>query len=72
MRDPGELKLMSFKTATDDFHVHKREVYWLCRTKFSESTFSGALLEKVLGAPATIRNANTVRKIAAKYCGAGC
>ena len=57
---------MTFQTAADDFHVHEREVYWLCRKKLSESTFSGALLEKTLGMPATIRNATTVKKLAAK------
>jgi uncharacterized protein (DUF1697 family) len=71
LKDEVERKLMSFETETDNFRVRNREIYWLCRTKFSESSFSGALLEKVLGAPATIRNANTVRKMAAKYCGAG-
>ena len=60
-------KLMAFRTEVDDFHVHEREVYWLCRKKLSESTFSGALLEKTLGMPATMRNSTTVRKLAAKY-----
>jgi len=60
-------KLGAFRTAVDDFHVHEREVYWLCRTKISDSSFSGALLEKTLGMPATMRNVTTVRKLAAKY-----
>jgi uncharacterized protein (DUF1697 family) len=60
-------KLMAFRTAADDFHVHGREVYWLCRKKISDSAFSSALLEKTLGMPATMRNATTVRKLAAKY-----
>lgn len=59
--------LLTFNTAVDDFHVHEREVYWLCRKKISESMFSGALLEKTLGMPATMRNATTVNKLAAKY-----
>ena len=63
-------KLMAFRTEVDDFHVHEREVYWLCRTMMSRSTFSGALLEKTLGMPATMRNATTVRKLAAKYAAA--
>jgi uncharacterized protein (DUF1697 family) len=41
--DETRRKLMSFRNATDDFHVHQREVYWLCRTKFSESALSGAI-----------------------------
>lgn len=62
-------KLMGFQNPVDEFHVPSpdgREVYWLCRKKFSESMFSGALLEKTLGMPATIRNSTTVRKLAAK------
>ena len=60
-------KLMAFRNEVDDFSVHGREVYWLCHKKISESSFSGALLEKVLGMPATMRNSTTVRRLAAKY-----
>lgn len=60
-------KLLAFRTPVDDFHVHGREIYWLCRKKISDSAFSGALLEKTIGMPATMRNATTVRKLAAKY-----
>ena len=69
LKPKARQKLMSQRSAFDDFHVHAREVYWLCRTKFSDSKFSGGLLEKILGVPATFRNANTVRKLAAKYPG---
>jgi hypothetical protein len=47
--------------------VKGREVYWLCRKKFSETKFSGAVLEKAIGMQATLRNVTTVTKIAAKY-----
>src|SRR5918998_488406 len=60
-------KLMAFRNEVDVFRVHGREVYWLCRTRMSESSFSGALLEKTLGMPATMRNATTVKKLTAKY-----
>jgi uncharacterized protein (DUF1697 family) len=63
----AQQRLMALQTAIDDFHVHGREVYWRCRTKVSDSTFSGARLEQVLGMPATIRNITTVRRLAAKY-----
>jgi uncharacterized protein (DUF1697 family) len=65
--DPAQQKLLSFTTVIDEFHVNDREVYWLCRKKMSESQFSGALLEKTLGLPATLRNSTTVKKMAAKY-----
>ena len=60
-------KLMAFRTEIDDFHVHGREIYWLTGKRMSYSPFSGALLEKTIGMPATMRNATTVRKMAAKY-----
>ena len=63
----AQAKLMAFRTDTDDFAVHGREVYWLSRTRMSESAFSGAVLEKTLGMPATLRNSTTVGKLAAKY-----
>lgn len=57
----------ALRTEVDEFHFHARELYWLCRKKLSESTISGAQLERKLGMPATLRNATTVRKLAAKY-----
>jgi uncharacterized protein (DUF1697 family) len=65
--DEARRKLITFCTEIDDFHHHEREIYWSCRTKMSESTFSGALLEKTIGMPATMRNVNTVRRLAAKF-----
>ena len=65
--DAAKRKLMSMSTEVDDFHVSGREVYWLCRTKFSDSNFSGARLEKTFGMRVTLRNSTTVRKIAEKY-----
>ncbi|MCL5994471.1 MAG: DUF1697 domain-containing protein [Chloroflexi bacterium] len=65
-REAGQ-KLLAYRTEMDDFHIHAREVYWLCRTRSSESAFSGALLEKTIGLPATMRNITTVRKLAAAY-----
>ena len=66
--DPeAQRTVMSFKTKVDDFHVHEREVYWLCRIRSSESEFSLARLEKALGIQATFRNSTTIRKLAALY-----
>jgi len=60
-------KLMALQTAIDDFATHEREIYWLCRKKQSESIFSNAVLEKTLSRQATLRGANTVQKMAARY-----
>ena len=51
----------------NDFAVVDREVFWLCRAKFSEADFSGARLEKILKLKTTLRNFNTAKRIAAKY-----
>jgi len=59
--------LLACSTETDQFHIHERQVYWLCHTRMSESVFSGAQLERTLGMPTTMRNAKTIRRIAKKY-----
>ena len=60
-------KLMTLKTDIDNFHFHGRGMYWLCRKKQSESTFSNAVFEKTPGIRSTLREANTVQKMAEKY-----
>ena len=60
-------RLMALSSGIDEFEVRGREVYWLVRGHFSDSKLSGALLERTLGMPATVRGTPTVRKIAAKY-----
>ncbi len=59
--------LATLKTDIDDFHVEGRELFWLCRKKQSDSTFSNAVFQKALGLPATFRGMNTVERLAAKY-----
>ena len=59
--------VQNFKTDIDNFHVHGREVYWLCRKKQSESTFSNNAFEKALKLRATFRGMNTIKKLAVKY-----
>jgi uncharacterized protein (DUF1697 family) len=59
--------LMAFKTDVDDFHSSGREVYWLCQTRQSESTFSNVSMERALKIRATFRGINTVARLAAKH-----
>jgi uncharacterized protein (DUF1697 family) len=69
---PGEeavSRLMRLRSEIDDFHVNEREVYWLCRVKQSDSSFSNAVLEKAIGSTSTLRTLSTVKKIAAKFFG---
>lgn len=60
--------LAAYISEANDFHLSKREVYWLSRRKMSESEFSPALLEETLEMPVTLRNSNTIKRLAAKYC----
>jgi uncharacterized protein (DUF1697 family) len=68
--DEALRKLTALQTPLDNFHVHGRELYWLCRTTISQSKVSGAQIERALGMPTTLRNVTTVRKLAAKYSAA--
>lgn len=69
--DESKQKLMALSTENDDFHVHEREIYWLCRKQQSESKISNAVLEKTLRSRSTLRGANTVKRMAAKYSSSG-
>jgi uncharacterized protein (DUF1697 family) len=63
--------LLKHRTALDDFHVHRREVYWLCRTRMSDSPFFKVGIDKALAMAATVRNSTTVMKLVEQYpCGA--
>lgn len=63
--------LRAMQTAIDDFHVHGREVYWLCKVGQGDSTFSNVRFEKMLEARVTFRGANTIARLAAKLRDAG-
>jgi len=68
--EPGKSaksKLESIKSDTDLLRFRGREIFWLCKTRMMESSFSGALLEKMTRMPTTIRNSSTIKKIVAKY-----
>jgi uncharacterized protein (DUF1697 family) len=60
-------RLKEHESDVDEFAVHGSEIYWLCRTSLSKSKFTGALLEKIIGMPATARNVNTVHRLVQKY-----
>jgi uncharacterized protein (DUF1697 family) len=59
--------VMMFRTEIDDFHVNGREVYWLRKTRESDSPFKYASLEKTLKIRVTFRGINTVARLAAKH-----
>ncbi len=70
LRDDAKQKLINHGGAEDEFHVHSREIYWLCHVRANESKFSGPKLEKTIGMRTTVRNINTIRRLAAKLAAA--
>ncbi len=61
-------KLLPQQSKTDKFSFRDSEIYWLCLTRYSDSKFSGPVLEKILGMPVTVRNARTIEKIVQGCC----
>jgi uncharacterized protein (DUF1697 family) len=59
--------VMAFKTEVDDFRVKGREVYWLRKTRLTDSPFKYVSLEKTLKIRVTFRGINTVARLAAKH-----
>ena len=59
--------VMAFKTEFDDFRVKGREVYWLRKTRQTDSPFKYVSLEKKLKVRVTFRGFNTVARLAAKH-----
>lgn len=57
-------KVLGLQAPTDDLVIKGREIYWLCRALVNDAAVSGAVLEKTLGMPVTVRNITTVRKLA--------
>jgi uncharacterized protein (DUF1697 family) len=70
LREPAPASMrdgmLALRTPEDEFHVHGREIYWLARVGIGRSTAARGF-EKVLAGRGTVRNINTVRKIAERY-----
>jgi uncharacterized protein (DUF1697 family) len=61
-------KVMALSNETDHVVVHDRELYWHVRGRMADSTLGPPVFEKALGSvPATVRNLNTVQRLAKKY-----
>jgi uncharacterized protein (DUF1697 family) len=60
-------KVVKLRTSNDALCIDGRELYWLRRGTLLDSPVSGKLLEKLLDMPTTLRNVNTIRRLALKY-----
>jgi uncharacterized protein (DUF1697 family) len=61
-------RVLALSNAEDHLHLHRRELYWLRRGSLLDSTIGEKEFAAALGSqPTTNRNANTLRRLAAKY-----
>ena len=65
--EEARARVLALVNTVDALHVDGRELYWLRREGVGESAIAGAVIEKALGGPATVRNMRTVARLAAKY-----
>jgi uncharacterized protein (DUF1697 family) len=63
----GAARLTDLATPDDRFAVVGREAWWVRHGGIGTSRFSGGLLEKTLGMPATVRGLPTLEKLLARY-----
>jgi uncharacterized protein (DUF1697 family) len=59
-------RILACRTEVDELAVKGREVYWLVRGRLFDSRLAGPALGRLLG-PTTMRNLNTVVRLARKY-----
>ena len=67
----GVERLSALSTKDDLFHVRKRDFWWLSAHHQARPAITGRQLEKALGEPTTLRNVNTIRRMAERYGGKG-
>jgi uncharacterized protein (DUF1697 family) len=60
--------LKALRTNTDVFEVRGREIYWMRRRKQNGALFSTVPLEKIFDRAFTVRGADTIKRIVAKWC----
>jgi uncharacterized protein (DUF1697 family) len=67
LTEEAESHLQTLETEVDAFRTTGREVWWLCRVRQSDSSFSNAVFERTVKVKATFRGFNTLQRLAAKF-----
>ena len=63
----GVERLSRLSTKEDLFHVRGRDFWWLSAHNQARPAITPRQLEKALGEPTTLRNVNTLRRMAERY-----
>jgi uncharacterized protein (DUF1697 family) len=61
----SEKKLLALANPIEALAVHGTEAYWMVRRNLGQPKLPANFLEKTLGQKATVRNVNTIRRLAA-------
>jgi len=63
----GVERLSALESPEDRFHLRGRDFWWLSKHHQARPAITGRQLEKALGQPTTLRNVNTIRRMAERY-----
>jgi uncharacterized protein (DUF1697 family) len=63
----GRKQLLALNSDVDEFATKGREIYWRHRGATFEAPFTNAQLERIAAGPGTMRNLNTIVRLAKKY-----
>ena len=64
LSEAAQQRVLALAGTTNEFDFRDRDFYWWTASRMSDSTITGARLEKALGMSTTMRNITTVRKLA--------
>jgi uncharacterized protein (DUF1697 family) len=67
----NQAPIVALSSDDDLLRFAGRELYWVSRTKMSQSPLFAVSFEKLAGQPATMRNLNTIHRLVAKYVESG-
>lgn len=63
LRAPARRDLEGLSNQTDSVTARGREIYWFARNGMGGATLSGAVLEKTVGQPTTLRSLKMLRRL---------
>jgi len=63
----GVERISSLESPEDRFHVRGRDFWWLSKHHQARPAITPRRLEKALGQPTTLRNVNTIRRMAERF-----
>ena len=64
--DAASKRLHALSSPHNTLTARRSEIFWLCRTRFSDSAISGAVVERAIGGSVTFRKITTVLAIASR------